>query len=130
MQKNITYIEKLRDPRWQKKRLEILSRDNFSCRMCDCKEKTLHVHHCGYSCDYKNPWEYPGSYLLTLCEDCHDHETQFLKDSKNELLNFCSSYGYTTDDYDCLSDALFEAFFRGMKPSDIMTLILKKDREV
>jgi len=27
----LTYSEKLKDPRWQKKRLEILSRDNFTC---------------------------------------------------------------------------------------------------
>jgi 5-methylcytosine-specific restriction endonuclease McrA len=28
------YSEKLRDPRWQKKRLEIFQRDNFICQNC------------------------------------------------------------------------------------------------
>ena len=31
------YSEKLKDPRWQKKRLEILERDNFRCQYCGDK---------------------------------------------------------------------------------------------
>lgn len=68
----MTYAEKLKDPRWQKKRLEILQRDNFTCRSgcCFATEKTLHVHHLDYV--YGNdPWNYPDSYFITVCEDCH-----------------------------------------------------------
>lgn len=43
------YIEKLRDPRWQKKRLQILERDGFACQSCYDTETTLHVHHCTYT---------------------------------------------------------------------------------
>ena len=43
------YAEKFKDPRWQKKRLEILERDDFSCRVCYDASNTLHVHHCFYS---------------------------------------------------------------------------------
>jgi hypothetical protein len=66
-----TYAEKLKDPRWQKKRLEILNRDNFTCLMCGDDKSTLHVHH-GYYERGLDPWEYSDDTLATLCEDCHD----------------------------------------------------------
>jgi 5-methylcytosine-specific restriction endonuclease McrA len=65
----MTYSEKLKDPSWQRKRLEILQRDGFTCRNCKCKDKTLHVHHVVYIQGYE-PWDYDQT-LLTLCEDCH-----------------------------------------------------------
>lgn len=72
-----TYSEKLRDPRWQRKRLEILQRDNFTCRDCHAKDKTLHVHHCLY--EKGDPWETDDRFLLTLCEECHKSR-QLLED--------------------------------------------------
>lgn len=65
-----TYWEKLQDPRWQKRRLEILERDNFACLVCHDKTETLHVHHGYYRKDLE-PWEYPAPSLHTLCETCH-----------------------------------------------------------
>jgi len=65
-----TYSEKLKDPRWQKKRLEILNRDNFTCRACTESEEMLIVHHISY--DNCEPWEYENIKLVTLCEDCHE----------------------------------------------------------
>lgn len=44
----MTYYEMLKDPRWQKKRLEIMERDEFACRDCGDKESTLNVHHTYY----------------------------------------------------------------------------------
>lgn len=64
----MTYKEKLQDPRWQKKRLEILDRDNFTCQLCDDKHTTLHVHHSSY---LENPWDVQNSELITYCADCH-----------------------------------------------------------
>ena len=69
MKKN-EYFEKLKDPRWQKKRLEILERDNWTCRYCGDTEKTLHVHHLFYIPKVE-PWEIHNGFLLTLCERCH-----------------------------------------------------------
>lgn len=67
------YVERLKDPRWQKKRLEILNRDSFSCRECGDKESTLHVHHLFYSGGFGSyPWATPDWGLITLCESCHD----------------------------------------------------------
>lgn len=65
-----SYYEKLRDPRWQKKRLEIMERDGFACRGCGDKDSTLNVHH-GYYKKGCDPWEYHQSTLVTLCEKCH-----------------------------------------------------------
>lgn len=63
-----TYAEKLKDPRWQKKRLEILQRDNWQCSCCLDEEQTLHVHHFQYE---NNPWDSNEIDLITLCESCH-----------------------------------------------------------
>lgn len=66
----MTYIEKLKDPRWQKKRLEILERDEWRCRECGSREKQLSVHHRWYVSG-RMPWQYPNSALLSLCSECH-----------------------------------------------------------
>lgn len=67
---NDSYAEKLKDSRWQRKRLEILQRDRWTCRFCGEKDKTLHVHHVFYFQGI-DPWDYPNSLLITLCKDCH-----------------------------------------------------------
>lgn len=65
------YSERLKDPRWQRKRFEILQRDDFTCVVCGDKNNTLHVHH-GYYERGLEPWEYDSSTLWTLCECCHE----------------------------------------------------------
>ena len=69
-----TYSDKLKDPRWQKKRLSILERDCWACCGCGANETTLNVHHLLY---FKNTdlWDYEDRFLLTLCEPCHLFET-------------------------------------------------------
>lgn len=64
----MTYSEQLRDPRWQKKRLEILSRDKWACTLCGDTETTLHVHHKKYT---GNAWDADNGLLITYCEPCH-----------------------------------------------------------
>ena len=84
-----SYYEKLKDPRWQRKRLEILKRDNFQCQSCHTDKVTLHIHHIQYL-PVKNPWDYPDNYLATLCKDCHSEEEVYstaLKDRIVELFN-------------------------------------------
>lgn len=70
-----TYIELLKDPRWQKKRLEIMQRDGFKCQHCLATDKSLQVHHLVYHKGAK-PWEYKDEELITLCEHCHEYETE------------------------------------------------------
>lgn len=81
-QSNKNYKEKLKDPRWQRKRLEIFNRDGFVCFHCGDDKNTLHVHHEMYI--GKDPWDTPDELLTTLCEDCH--EFNHIKFSKLELL--------------------------------------------
>lgn len=64
-----SYSQKLKDPRWQRKRLEALQAANWSCKSCKATHKTLHVHHTKYRGE---PWEAPLDWLEVLCEDCHE----------------------------------------------------------
>lgn len=64
------YSELLRHPFWQRRRLEIFNRDNFTCRKCLDKESNLQIHHLYYIATHK-PWDYPDEALITLCELCH-----------------------------------------------------------
>lgn len=66
-----TYFEKLRDPRWQKKRLEVMERANFCCEICYGSTSTLNVHHKFYF-KGREPWEYDEKQLSVLCEMCHE----------------------------------------------------------
>ena len=61
------YGDKLLDPRWQKRRLEILNRDSWKCQGCFATEKTLHVHHEWYA-KSGDPWDVPDAALMALCE--------------------------------------------------------------
>ena len=77
-----TYSEKLKDPRWQKKRLKVLERDDWTCQCCSETKETLHVHHKKYA-KSGNPWDSPMKDLKTLCEGCHDDarkRTKVIKD--------------------------------------------------
>lgn len=68
-----TYAEKLLDPRWQKRKGEILLRDNHKCRSCGATHITLHAHHIFYVED-TDPWDYSDDALITYCEVCHNTE--------------------------------------------------------
>jgi HNH endonuclease len=66
-----TYAAKLKDPRWQKKRLESLELADWSCEVCGDGRSTLHVHHKQYF-KGRDPWEYDPDQLAVLCESCHE----------------------------------------------------------
>lgn len=82
----MTYIEKLKDPRWQKRRLEIFDRDGFMCQFCRSTTSTLCVHHIIYVGD---PWETPDECLITLCEDCHRTEEALKLFDLYEVVKSC-----------------------------------------
>lgn len=79
-----SYFELLKDPRWQRRRLEILQRSDFECEGCCSTEKTLHVHHKIYR-KGAMPWEYEDFELQALCEDCHASE-HAQRESLNEAV--------------------------------------------
>lgn len=65
-----TYAEKLKSPHWQRLRLRIFERDNWTCRECGDSESELHVHHIMYI-KGRQPWQYEDTNFKTLCEICH-----------------------------------------------------------
>lgn len=64
------YYEKLKDPRWQRKRLELFASAGWQCSECLSETKTLHAHH-RYYVAKRDPWEYPSFAYLVLCDSCH-----------------------------------------------------------
>jgi hypothetical protein len=84
----LAYWQKLKDPRWQKLRLEKLSSNDFCCEVCGDDESTLHVHHKEYFKGLE-PWEYQLRQLAVLCETCHEYEHESL-----DLLKWVCSMAY------------------------------------
>lgn len=94
-----TYAELLRDPRWQRRRLEIFQRDGWVCTGCADTANELHVHHKRYERGRK-PWEYDDEDLVTLRKDCHRDQTEIddqLKIALAKLPTFGSAHvlGFT-----------------------------------
>jgi hypothetical protein len=65
----LSYSNKLKDFRWQKKRKYILKRAKNKCEDCG-SAINLEIHHCYYIYPFE-PWEYPYDSLKCLCRDCH-----------------------------------------------------------
>lgn len=84
--KKLTYYEKLKDPRWQKKRLEVMQANDFTCEICFDTTKTLNVHHKEYFKGLE-PWEYEIEQLSCICETCHENQHDDV-----DLLKWVCSY--------------------------------------
>ena len=65
------YQSKLRDPRWQRRRLEKMEAAGWQCEICSDTDTELHVHHPWYEKE-REPWDYPLEFLRCLCSHCHD----------------------------------------------------------
>ena len=92
------YLQLLKDPRWQKKKAEIMARDKYTCQCCGCKEKTLNVHHLKYL-PHHRPWEYDNEDLITLCEDCHQMEHEELNKKLMKDVKLGKIYEYWHSDF-------------------------------
>lgn len=100
-----TYIQKLQDPRWQRKRLEVIQRDDFKCQHCGADEKPLQIHHIAYN--FQDPWEIENRLLLSLCADCHDAETIAVKAAFSLLIQNLKLTGFTSSEIELLA-SVFE----------------------
>jgi hypothetical protein len=123
-----TYSEKLKDPRWQRKRLEIFERDNWTCLKCGDITSTLHIHHKVY---FKgvDPWEYDGKHLETLCENCHSAEHGLISQAQEperwQLLLSVKEHGDNTlTAIQTHIDILMTKLSKGV-PKELETEILK-----
>jgi hypothetical protein len=83
------FFEKYKDPRWQKKRLKIMERDDFSCKNCGNSDRELTVHHLHYEKGL-SPWEYGDESLVTYCKICHD-EWHRLKTMLNKNIGYLTA---------------------------------------
>jgi 5-methylcytosine-specific restriction endonuclease McrA len=92
------YSKQLKSPKWQRKRLAIMSRDNFACAWCLDADSTLHVHHLFYI-GFRKPWEYADAFLVTLCEACHNlaHFTGAAHDLKAHIMERHGAGTITSD---------------------------------
>lgn len=133
---SIQYREKFKDPRWQKKRLDIMSRDNFTCQICGETERTLNVHHRIYERG-REPWEYNNDLLVTLCQPCHETETERWSELPAELIIAIKKKFNATDVVDLLigfeeivlqdtSENVAVALSYAMRDKDTQSCILKK----
>ena len=80
------YAAERLDPRWQKKRLEIMQRDEFKCTECNDEKSTLNVHH-RYYVKNREVWDYPAFSLVTLCEGCHSTAHPKLADDEESAMS-------------------------------------------
>ena len=78
-----SYSDKLKDPRWQRHRLECYSRDNFTCLLCGDSRSTLHAHHDSYQGE---PWDIPLSEIRTLCEHCHSITHELIRQKITKVI--------------------------------------------
>ena len=88
-----SYSEKLRDPRWQRRRLEIMQFARFRCEQCGEKDRMLSVHHRVYRVG-SAPWAYPDHELACLCEECHHFEHHISEEDRAGLDSEARNEGY------------------------------------
>lgn len=107
MKKKLNYKEQIKSPKWQKRRLEILQRDDFTCQICGATEKQLHVHHLAYI-PGRDIWDYDDYRLITLCEDCHkiEHVPYNEEEGLYALLHNVRMEGYTITEIKYLLEEL------------------------
>ncbi|WP_374464158.1 hypothetical protein [Chryseobacterium sp.] len=51
-----------------------------------------------------NPWETPSEQLITLCENCHEHESSISKEAENTLVRSIKSKRFLSSDLFVLSE--------------------------
>lgn len=108
--RNSDYARQYKDPRWQRKRLEIMQRDCFACVECGDKKSTLNVHHIRYLKDVP-VWAHPPWLLVTLCESCHEAIHDGEPSTGERLYHVARSVGMTHDDFEWLEHAFFQCVY-------------------
>lgn len=98
-----TYRDKLRDPRWQQKRLKIFERDAWTCQACGDTQTELQVHHLMYE---GNPWDAPDTMLKTLCAPCHKHVTETTLEAEQALIHALRDIGLHPEGFRALAQEL------------------------
>jgi hypothetical protein len=109
-----TYSDKLRDPRWQRKRLEVLQQHGFKCDMCGCKDDELHVHHINYH-KGADPWEYQDNEFKVFCKLHHEIVEDTIRVARHAI-----SCGLPSTIVSELDWVMSETDCRGSTPREIL----------
>lgn len=109
--KRPSYSELLKDPRWQKKRLEILEYAQWRCQICGRKDRTLHVHHSYYT-NGKKPWQYPNGSMIAVCEPHHEMIHPKIADRKREQEEQARAIEYSPPPEHASTESRFAAMRR------------------
>ena len=109
------YQRKLAHPDWQKKRLEVMERDNFRCQnnLCLATDKELHIHHI-YYLPNTNPQDYPMDAYITMCHECHEKEELLLKELSTNFVMRLRVLGADAWQIAFLLDNIEESHKRGL----------------
>lgn len=94
----MTYGDKLKDPRWQRKRLEILNLHGWVCDTCCSQHRQdipVQVHHKFYKIssvqgrlEKADPWDYDDDDFRVLCEPCHEQTEIALMEVRKAIGGF------------------------------------------
>lgn len=84
------YHEQIKHPLWQKKRLEVLELNNFTCSECSNETEELNVHHPFYKRGAMI-WDYEAIELQCLCKTCHAKNHIIDEEIKKSLSGLSSS---------------------------------------
>jgi hypothetical protein len=100
-----------KSPLWQKKRLEILERDDYQCQGCGDKESQLQVHH-GYYEKGLKLWEYDNDTLWTYCESCHKqaHDIKIEIYKKTARIEMVLAHDWYLNYFDLLTKISWKIF--------------------
>lgn len=129
--KYIDYRKSFKDPRWQKRRLKILERDDWKCQKCGNSEEMLVVHHKWYGNErdtesnefrWRYPWEYDDGDLVTLCDSCHQEEHEELSTIEADLIQILKQAGFMSEDMINLATP-FVGVNRKIEPKEVTEII-------
>jgi len=74
---NMTLKEQYAHPNWQRVRIVVLNRDEFTCKYCGNEHEQLHVHHLKYNGAYI--WDTEIRFLVSVCKTCHKKQHKHMK---------------------------------------------------
>ncbi len=86
----MTYLEKLRDPRWQRLSALVKERAGWKCQRCGDDSSNLQAHHKAYERRLE-PWQYEPHKLECLCAKCHKRVTSLMDLIRSEVANLSTA---------------------------------------
>lgn len=91
---NNDFFQSYQTAEWQRLKNKVLERDNYTCQICGENQGLMQVHHITYKRCGGKAYNAPMGDLITLCEDCHNHDDGDHKHFYNGKVSLsCGFYG-------------------------------------